>query len=546
MFTIERQFHMKEILMSIEARMTQMPGDNSGASINLEDTEAQKLIRAFLPDSIPSDVRNRPFYEIANYKDDTGNNIGVSAIGDAWDAARQYLASQAPINSNLSKVLLDLASLSSGSGTFDNQIQNFMIGFDKYGKSMVMPNIEFSGLTFFTRPRLCLQSSNLRSNPNMVPLDTTNPESIAFAIRYLLDTNLTNASSRNKGRLEAAVKNSPLVNPECPWFIPLSNALTSLSGLPDYELDSESTNGGFFGEAQSYVTGANNFSNGAYSIQCTFRELPGSIIFAIFYYWLEYMRSVVRGDMLAYPDDIDGQIMNYTISIYCFNMDPSMRYITRWAKCTGCFPTNLNTGSIFAKNVSEGISKEAQNVSITFKCNKVEYMKPECLLDFNTLANRYCPEISLSNDNKTVSTDNVMGIPLTNLRRPAIPESPFANFCGLPFIVSDPQGYRLVYRQSKRDLFANPVIRKLIAYDIARTERIWEHGSRDSNYTLYQKYDYNDFYQNEVEKMKTLVNGVSFDQIVESIKDGTFAPLNDSSNSKLSTTVPYGVERATQ
>ena len=544
MFTIERQFHMKEILMPIEARMTQMPGDNGSVSVNTKDTEAQKLIREFLPDTIPGDVRTRPFYEIANYKDNTGNNIGVSAIGDAWAKARQYLMSQSPIDTKLSKVLLDLASMSSGSGPFDSQIQNIMIGLDKYGKSMVMPNIEMSGLTFFTRPRLCLQSSNLRSNPNMVPLDTTNPESIAFAIRFLLDTNLANAATKNKGNLESAIKNSPLVNPECPWFIPLSNTLTSLSGLPSYELSVEQTTGGFFGESQSYVTGFNDFSNGSYNIQCTFRDLPGSIIFAIFYYWLEYMRCVTRGDMLAYPDDIDGLIMNYTISIYCFNMDPSMRYITRWAKCTGCFPTNLDVGNIFSKNTSEGIVKEAQSVTVSFRCNRVEFMKPECLLDFNTLATRYCPEIALTNDAEMHSTDNTAGVPITNLRRPGIPETPFSNFCGLPFIISDPQGYRLIYRQSKRDLFANPVIRKLIAYDVAQTEHGWN-GDIYNKYSLYQQYDYNDFYKNEVEKMKSFANLVSFDQIVESIKDGTFVPLADAVPNKLSDLEPIKSDRAT-
>ena len=535
MFTIERQFHMKEILMPIESRMTQMPGDNGDTSVNLNDTDAQRLLRFFLPDTIPGDMRNRPFYEIAKYKDNTGNNIGVSAIGDAWAKARQYLMSQSQIDSKLNKVLLDIASLSSGSGPSDSQIQNFMIGLDKYGKSMVMPNIEMSGLTFFTRPRLCLQSSNLKGNPNMTALNTAYPESIAFAIRYLLDTNLTYADTKNRSNLQAAAENSPLINPESPWFTPLSNALTSLSGLPNYDLSAEQTAGGFFGEAQSYVTGFNDFSGGGYNVQCTFRELPGSIIFAIFYYWLEYMRSVVRGDMLAYPDDIDGLIMNYTISIYCFNMDPSMRYITRWAKCTGCFPVSLNTGDVFSKNTESGVVREAQTVSVSFRCNRVEYMKPDCLLDFNTLAVRYCPEIGLNLNAEMDSTYVKDGKPISGLVRPAIPETPFSNFCGLPFIVADPQGYRLLYRQSKRDLFANPIIRNLIAYDVARTEHAWNTDIQNK-YSLYQKYDYNDFYKNDVEKMKSLANQVSFDQIVESIKDGSFAPLNISEPDKIKAT----------
>lgn len=529
MFTIERQFHMKESPMPIAASMTQMPGDTGVTSSKPDDTEAQQLIRAFLPDSIPSDVRNKPFYEIARYKDENGNNIGVSAIGDAWTNARQYLASRAPANdAKISKLMVDLASLSSGAGTSDNQIQNFMIGFDKYGKSMVMPNIELSGLTFFTRPRLCLQSSNLRSNPNMVPLDTTNPNSIAFAIRFLLDTNLANTTSRNAGRIAEAIKNSPLVNPECPWFIPLTNALTSFSGLPSFELGVESTDGGYFSEAQKYATGSDNFSSGGYSINCEFRDLPGSIMLAIFYYWLEYIRCVVRGDMLAYPDDIDGQIMNYTVSIYSFNMDPSMHYITSWVKCTGCFPTSLNIGDRFSKNANDPVVKASQNLTVNFACNRIEYMKPECLLDFNTLAVRYCPTINLRTNATSLSTDNSDSRPLKDLARPAIPDSAFANFCGLPFITSDPNGYKLIYRASERDLFANPVIRELIAYDIAHTEKEWSVEGRESNYSLYQKYDYNDFYMNNVQKNKSNYTGdFSFDKLVNNILDYTNLELQE-------------------
>ena len=493
--------------------------------------QAEQVIREFLPDSIPEEEKKKPLHEIAKYENENGENVGVSALGDAYNAALDYYSAQSPAYSDdIGNLLLDLASLSSGSGTFYNQLQNFMIGFDKYGKSLLMPNVEFPGMIFFSRPRLCLQSSNIRNVPVMMPLDTSNPTNIAFALRCLLDTNLIkDEQTRNYQRYSSAANICPLFNSESPWLVPLSNAITSFSGLPDFNIDIETTPGGWFKEAQSYAVGSSDFSEGC-DITCEFREIPGGIIHALFFYWMNYIRNVTRGTLLAYPDDIDGQIINYTVSIYFFMMDPSMLYITRWAKCTGCFPTSLNLGSIFSKSQgSYAPSDAAQRVSVTFKCNKVEFMKPECLLDFNTLAVRYCPDINRLKDAKSAESDSITGRQPVNMKRPGIPDSAFANFCGLPFIVSDPNGYRLIYRQSEKDLFSNPVIRRLIAWDVARSEKEWSTGADNSTFTLYQKYTYGDFYNNDVTSMKYAdidgqirVNPFSFDEVIKSIQNGTF------------------------
>ena len=493
------------------------------------ELSAFNIIRQNLPDYIPSALKTKPFYEIARYKNERGENVGVEALKQAWLTAHSFIENNPLFSSDdgqkIRKIIIDLASLSSGSGLANNQITSFMTGFDKYGKSMLMPNIEMPGLTFFSRPRLCLQSSNLRNNPVMAPLDTDNPESMAFAIRALLDTNLANQDGTNCVKYTNAIENSPLLNPESPWFIPLTNSLVSISGFPDFDLQIESTEGGYFAEQQKYAIGADNFNRGT-SLNVTFREMPGGVISAIFFYWLEYIRCVTRGDMLAYPDDIDGQILNYTVSIYSFNMDPSMQYITRWVKCTGCFPKSLTLGQFMNKSAGNYTQEEVRQITINFEVNKVEYMKPYCLLDFNTLAKRYCPVIDTLPDGKVFLDTEGTGVPPSGLNRSTIPDSPFANFCGLPYIVSDQNGYRLVYRESDYGLFADPVIRQLIACDIARNEIEWSFDGTRS-YSLYQQYDYADFYRKRVVPMKAAAaNGYSpvtnFDKLVTDIQNGTF------------------------
>lgn len=512
------------------SKFFQEPGGASPPSGTDQDTSINStlsLIRMCLPDYIPDSMKTKPFYEIANYKNEQGVCVGIRALREAWLAAQSLVTTANPLNTTddgakLREILIDLASLSSGSGRFDSQFQSVMTGFDKYGKSMLSPNIEMPGLTFFSRPRLCLQSSNLRNNPIMAPLDTADPNSTAFAIRSLLDTNLDGSVNfRNYARYHEAIHNSPLLNPESPWLIPLSNTLMSISGFPDYDMTTEATEGGWFSEQQQYAAGADDFNRGG-TLSLTFREMPGGFISALFHYWLEYIRCVVRGDMLAYADDIDGQIMNYTVSIYSFNMDPSMQYITRWVKCTGCFPKSLPIGQFMNKSNDQYFIDSTKTVEVQFVVNKFEYMKPQCLLDFNTLAMRYCPMINSRPDGSFIPTPED-GRPPSDIARPAIPDSTFSNFCGLPFIISDENGYRLVFRESTKDLFADPVVRKLIATDVIRNEREWQVGA-DNKYSALQQYDYNDFYRKDVASAKSpdSPNPFTFDAIIKSIQDGTF------------------------
>jgi len=521
-----------------KARASLLAEQSDPDSKNIIPGSYVEPIHDYLKHFLPEQFQNKSYAEIAATRNKDGKYVGMMAIHDAWDRAAEFASTRAVFDDQegrmFKQAVIDIATLAAGGGTFENQFQNFMIGFDKLHASRLPANLEMTGPTFITRPRLCFQSSNLRNNARMLPLDTANPNSVAFAIRWLLDSNLCTSECAHSSAYRAAVNQCPLINPESPWLTPLCNAVTSISGFPDFQLQTETTDGGYFTEAQTFAKGADDFARGSYSLATTFREIPGGIISAILYYWLEYIRCVTRGLMMAYPDDIDGQIMNYTVSIYQFNLDPSQQYIVRWCKCTGCFPSTIDLGSLFGKSEGQVFQEAAQKISTTFLVNRVEYMNPNSLMDFNTLAMRYCPEI---NSRTKVNPRTGAGIEIdgysqsdfytgktgTNLSRPGIPYSPFSNFCGLPYITSDPSGYKLVYRMSKRDVYNDPMIQKLIACDVARTEKEWEVGNNGTNrYSLYQKYNYEDFYTTEVHKFKANYNPYKFDDVVDDIINGIF------------------------
>ena len=383
----------------------------------------------------------------------------IDMASDRWDAMKNWVkelgrkqevyspnASYDRLTDAERQALMEMIWLSSGNGNFSNTQQTFMTALDQYpSASFVAPNRMIAGPTFITRPRLCLQSSNLRGVRTMLPLDTTNTRSTAFAIRCLLDTNL----HKIRQDYRPYVTNCPLHDPCNPFLVPLCNGLTSISGFPDFSINTSTTDGGYFMEAQQFASGYDAWDRGTNSLSLTFRDIQNGPIFALFWYWLEYIRHVTLGNMKAYADDIDSRRLNYTVSIYQFVLDPSGHYITHFAKATGCFPTSLPIGGIFNKGPDTYVVTELQTLSIPFVANVIEYDDYAILMDFNNLVRRYCPSIDKkADDTSAVSEPNEIGVPSATLH-PRIPGSaPMGNFTALPWISSDPFGYRLEWRQN--------------------------------------------------------------------------------------------------
>lgn len=284
---------------------------------------------------------------------------------------------------------VDAALRSVAAGGYTNQIQTFLKGIDRYQRNILPTNAEHSGLTFITRPRLNLQSSSLRQDRVFAPLDgdpATVVNSMQFMIRCLLDT---------KFAYQMVGKNirSPLVDYENPFFTPLCNALTGISGYPDPIIQTLTTDPGFHSEDQTFAIGHDDL-NKTYDLNLSFKDIQHGPICAMFLYWIRYIHNVTKGTMLAYSDDIDNQRLNYTVSIYRFVMDPSRRYITRFSKATGCFPKSVPIGAMFNFSEGELFISSAGKFSIPFVANKIEYNDYAIFADFNRLAERYWPDIN--------------------------------------------------------------------------------------------------------------------------------------------------------
>ena len=333
--------------------------------------------------------------------------------------------------------IVNEAFKSSGYGGSENVIQNFLTRLDRFGTTLVPLNAMNYGFTFITRPRLNMTSVNLLQWPAMTSLRTLQPDTVSFMIRGLLDTKMSRGKPTFEGMpkasidretqlfAEAALK-SGLLDVYNPFFVPLCNSLKGISGFPDFTLTEETSEGDFYSTDFTYIKGG-DFNSKTIEMTLEFRDIQGSIVLALFYYWTTIIALQAQGILMAYPDDIYEQRLNYTVSIYRFVTDPSRHVVLWWAKATGCFPKSVPVGAIFNVSQDEKMITAAQNFSIPFIVNDVKYNDPGILMDFNTLVERYA--------GKVITFPNYTNMTNKNTKYQQLdPSDLTTNFQGLPYI----------------------------------------------------------------------------------------------------------------
>lgn len=369
----------------------------------------------------------------------------------------------------------------SGLGSSDHILQNFLSRLDRHNSGMTPLNSMNYGFTFITRPRLNLSFDNLIQHPILSTLIANQPDSVPFMIRGLLDTCMSNGEIimgpehgsksvqyTNEERIafhEAALTNPALLDTHNPFLTPLCNGLKGISGFPDLNLRPETTEGDFHSGDFTFVKGC-DFNNRTQELSLEFRDVQGSVILSILYYWCLYMGLQAKGVVTAYPDDIYEQRLNYTVSIYRFVTDQTRTNILWWCKATGCFPNSAPVGALFNISQGETTISSAMNFSIPFTANDVKVNDPGALLDFNMLMERYAPGLApdWSTSNRAPKTGLTSrsnsptngGVDLSDLQQmnargwyslEGINDSMSpTNFVALPYIVDTNTGLKLTWR----------------------------------------------------------------------------------------------------
>lgn len=346
-----------------------------------------------------------------------------------------------------------------GYGSYNNSYRNFLARLDRHGDVLLPTNNLNRGYTFITRPRLNMSRGNILQHPILANLLAADKDSLAYMIRNLLDTRLsrresiciTSATSVDLDK-EPETSGLGLVDVINPFFTPLCNGLTSVSGFPDLNLNEETIGQDFHSGDFTYMKGS-DLLNRTQELSLEFRDVQGSVILSCLFYWCLYMALQAKNIVQAYPDDIYEQRLNYTVSIYRFITDGTRKNIVWWSKATGCFPKSAPVGALFNMNDGEVTISAAKTFSIPFVANMVEYNNPGILYDFRTLVRRYVTNNNLATANGVNGLDNfsdediwpivqndvITGQPRTDL-----------NFIGLPDVIANNGRPQLVWRTNNR------------------------------------------------------------------------------------------------
>lgn len=346
--------------------------------------------------------------------------------------------------------ILNESFRSTGIGPQGNIMQNFLSRLDRHGNTYAPTNSMNYGYTFITRPRFNMTSGNLQQNPITALLncnygdESVARNNVAFMIRMLLDTklsrgcNLFNSNkTKEENELARAAAASGLLDVNNPFFTPLCNGLRGISGWPDFNLETATMGEDFHSGDFTFVKGADMLVRTT-ELSLEFADVQGSIILSCMFYWCLMMALQAKGIVMAYPDDIYEQRLNYTVSIYRFITDNTRRNILWWSKATGCFPKSAPIGQLFNVNQGEVTISSAKQFSIPFTANVIEYNNPSILYDFRRLMRNYVIDFDDVNTWPLVPDNPINGTQLPNW-----------NYVGLPDIIEGKTSLELVWKTNK-------------------------------------------------------------------------------------------------
>lgn len=260
-------------------------------------------------------------------------------------------------------------------GSLDQAIGNSFYGINHRQQPGAVPmNKDISGLTFFTRPLLNLQTENLQADRRLAPLLTSDSKSLPRIIRNTLDPRLAMRASNPI--------NCEFVDP-FQAFIPfLTNNLMSIGGIRDIIADSTDSEPGSYREVFSQVDGT-SLDYTAYDIDCTFRNVIGDPIMSMFHYWIHYASFVYEGVLIPYPDLLMENEIDYNTRIYRLVLDPQKTYVTKIWACGAAFPRNNPEGNSFNFEHDKPYNMANDNITVSFRCNGSMSNDPIVYKEFN-------------------------------------------------------------------------------------------------------------------------------------------------------------------
>ena len=271
------------------------------------------------------------------------------------------------------QTLDDFYTISQPMGSYSKAMANNLYGISHQGTKNPLPeNRDHYGLTFFTRPQLCLNDRNLQNDRIFYNLLTDKPLSIQRFIRCCLDPRTVYYSGLS----------APLIDEELAFIAVLTNNLKSISGWPDVVVDTFSSKQGLRKQVWGIVDSTTDIYE-QFDLNCVFRNSKDEPIIQLFTIWCMYMSRVFEGMMSPYMDMIVNNEIDYNTRIYRLVLDESKRYVKKISATGAAFPINIPNGRFFDFQDDTNYNTQVRDIDITFRCFGACYNDPILVKEFN-------------------------------------------------------------------------------------------------------------------------------------------------------------------
>lgn len=337
---------------------------------------------------------------------------------------------------------LQAQSVNSGYGPMTSAVSAAFSGHNHRGMGNPAPvNNELYGMVFFTRPRLNLSYDNISRDRSFTPMLTEKRATVARAIRSILDPKAEghgyvgqNTADKQKNRgTNAGLIDSPLTDPNNAFISIASNCLESMSGWPDPYVDTYTSRSGVYGDEWSMVDSYAKYYK-SFDLSCNFRNIVGDPIGYLFHVWTQYASLVREGTFDPHPEMILENEVDYNTRIYRIVLDPSKTYVTRIAACGAAFPTTNSIGSMFNFAADKPYNRDADQISVTFKCMGAIYYDPILFQSFNRTVTMFNNAMRDSEAGTTADDIYADAVRKQHFTKLSPTERPLFNYQGYPHI----------------------------------------------------------------------------------------------------------------
>lgn len=295
---------------------------------------------------------------------------------------------------------LDSIFSASGVGSLDKALTNTIYGLDyQQNRAMTKSNRDQQGYVFMTRPQLNLQKDNLRNYRELYPLLDEDPNSLAKAVRMLLDPRLGAGYNYKMGSdlVKIPPIHSNIIDNQMAFIPMITNLATTVSGFPDLVMQTDSSDPGLFKQVYVLPTGvAKNYEE--YDVTITTKNISGDPLSMMLYTWLHYMSAIrAEATMSPYYDAILNDRIDYQTRIYRVILNESKTKVTKIFASIAGFPVNSPTGMFADYNSETPFSEQTKEIPIRIKCMGFVAYDPLLIYHFNKTVGIFKPEMREGN-----------------------------------------------------------------------------------------------------------------------------------------------------